>query len=95
MNEAEYLMKNYGDRGGCYLTRLFCHYILYNVLSHIRVIIHGFFRRDSLQILYLQRLASLHLMTALINKKTSSLSDLFILRGCCISIKHSVKMKVM
>ena len=21
MNEAEYLMKNYGDRGGCYLSR--------------------------------------------------------------------------
>ena len=21
MNEAEYLMKNYGDRGGCYLLR--------------------------------------------------------------------------
>ena len=41
MNEAEYLMKNHEDRGGCYLTRLFCHYILYNVLSHIRVIIHG------------------------------------------------------
>ena len=21
MNEAEYLMKNYGDRGGCYMIR--------------------------------------------------------------------------
>ena len=26
MSEAEYLMKNYGDRGGCYPSRPYCNY---------------------------------------------------------------------
>ena len=36
MNEAEYLMKNYGDRGGCYLRDL--HDFSYDTKAEFKII---------------------------------------------------------
>ena len=69
MNEADYLMKNYGDRGGCWPRRI--------TPSEIVIILHMIRKPNSIIVLlFFQKLLFRLVPAAVLNLETSEVSNI-------------------